>query len=161
MPLSKWLLPALLLIPAATPAQDLAQDTGNTQLYAEGLKANRRLSVGTELALKENQKEVFWPLYDEYYEKRMTIHNTMLNHVNHYADQYHALSDQQAVKLVDEHLVIEAELVTLHREYLDKLQTVLTPRQLMRFYQIDFRITAQTLADIAAIIPLAKLDAHE
>lgn len=158
MCLSKWLLPFyLLLIPAAMAAQDV--DTAT--LSEEGLAAERRLTVETELALNEDQENAFWPLYDEYYDKRTALYNKLLTHVNHYANEHHSLSDEQALNLIDEHLALEAQLIVLHQEYRDKLQSVLTPKQLMRFYQIDFKITAKTLAEIADMIPLAKLGVDE
>jgi len=158
MHLLKWLLPlCLLLIPTAT----LPHERDTATLSAEGLAAKRRLTVQTELALTENQNDAFWPLYDEYYDKRTALYNRLLTHVNRYASEHPSLSDAQALNLIDEHLALEAELIALHQEYRDKLNPVLTPKQLMRFYQIDFKITANTLADIAAIIPLAKLDAPE
>lgn len=146
------LVSILLLVPGFL----FAQTDDVARLSAEGVMAQQRLTVKSNMQLTKEEEKAFWPVYDTYAKSRGEIYNRLLALVNTYAEQYANLSDSQAKDLVQEYVAIEAEMVTLHSEYLHEFSQVLPDTKVLRFYQIDFKAMAETLSDIASIVPLAK-----
>lgn len=150
--IGRSLIPVLLLMPGFV----IAQGDATARMSAEAAMAKQRVTVAANMQLTKEQDKPFWPVYDEYAKSRNEIYHRLLNLVNTYATQYTALSDAQARDLLQEYLGIEAELLALHREYLDRFEKVLPSTKVLRFYQIDFRGMTETLSDIASVVPLAK-----
>jgi len=150
--LGRLLAPLLLLMPAVL----FAQSDDVARMSAEAVMAKQRLVVTTNMKLSKEEETAFWPVYDDYAKARGEIYNRLLTLVNTYATQYAELSDSQADDLLREYIAIEAEIVTLHTEYLQRFGNVLPATKVLRFYQIDFKAMSDTASDVASIIPLAK-----
>lgn len=142
----------LLLVPGML----LAQTDNVARMSAEAVMAHQRNVVATNMQLSREEEKTFWPVYDDYAKARGAIYDRLLKLVNTYAEQYATLSDSQAEDLLQEYVAIEAEVVTLHTEYLHRFSEVLPKTKVLRFYQINFKAMSDALSDIASIVPLAK-----
>lgn len=138
------------------PAVAYAQADSATRMSIEAVKANQKLMVAMNMDLTDEEKKTFWPVYDEYQEKRNTIYNDLLDLVNTFASQYQALSDDQAAKILNDYLAVEGARVALVEDYTEKFIAVLPAKKVMRFFQIDFKQNLTTLSDIAAIVPVVR-----
>jgi DNA-directed RNA polymerase subunit F len=148
-----WILVSILLLASGFL---FAQTDDVARMSAEAVMAKQRHTVSSNMQLSKEEGKAFWPVYDAYAKSRGEIYNRLLTLVNTYAEQYANLSDSQAKDLVQEYVAIEAEVVTLHSEYLNQFAQVLPETKVLRFYQIDFKAMAETVSDIASIVPLAK-----
>lgn len=148
----RLLAPLLLLMPAVL----FAQSDDVARMSAEAVMAKQRLVVTTNMKLSKEEETAFWPVYDDYAKTRGEIYNRLLTLVNTYATQYAELSDSQSDDLLQEYIAIEAEIVTLHSDYLHRFGNVLPATKVLRFYQIDFKAMSDTASDVASIVPLAK-----
>jgi hypothetical protein len=133
-----------------------AQADSASRMSLEAVKANQKLMVAMNMDLTDEEKKTFWPVYDEYQEKRDIIYKDLLDVVNTFANQYQALSDEQAAKILNDYLAVEGARVALVEDYTEKFTAVLPAKKVMRFFQIDFKQNLTTLSDIAAIVPVVR-----
>jgi hypothetical protein len=75
-----------------------------------------------------------------------------------YADAYDkkALTDEQAIRLMDEVLDIDEDEVTMRKSYAEKLSEVLPGKKVARYLQIETKIRSAIRYDLAENIPLVQ-----
>ena len=76
--------------------------------------------------------------------------------IKDYADAYEKMTNDTAKKLLDELMSIEALGPKLRQTYLPKFRKVLPEIKVVRYYQIENKINAALMYELAANIPLMK-----
>lgn len=119
-------------------------------------KANKRLLVSTYLQLDADTEARFTPVYDHYQRDLAVIDARALELVRKYGDALagEQLSDDQAAKLVQESLAIDAGEIALRQKYLPILQRALPGRTAMRYLQLEGKLRAIARYEVAATVPL-------
>lgn len=148
-------LSAGLMLPLLAAAQSKASDTDLKVLIAK-LKADKKVVVALNMNLTEAEEKVFWPVYDEYQNDLQPINERLIKAIGAYAQAYNSntLTDDQARKLTNEALAIEAEEVKLRMTYFAKLCNVVSAKTAARYIQIESKIRAAIRYDMADTIPL-------
>jgi hypothetical protein len=141
-------------------ALGLAQDkpADNMQILREKIKADKKLLVATNMELTESEAKNFWPIYDEYQKELQKINNRLGALLNSYAADYRkkSLTDQGAMKLVDEAVAIDEAEAKLKSSIVPKLNKALPARKVARYLQIENKIRAVIKYDLAATVPLVQ-----
>jgi len=78
--------------------------------------------------------------------------------IKDYADTYETMTNNTAKKLLDEYMTIEALGPKLRQAYLPKFRKALSEVKVVRYYQIENKIQAALFYELAAKIPLVKVD---
>jgi hypothetical protein len=120
----------------------------------EKLRADKKLLVGTNMQLSESEAEGFWPVYEQYQNELFLLRARTLRLVTDYAEEYGRMTDATAGKLLDEYLTIERLGLKLREAYLPKFREVLPDVKVVRYYQIENKIHAALMYELAADIPL-------
>jgi hypothetical protein len=68
------------------------------------------------------------------------------------------MTNERAKKLMDEYMTIESLGSKLRKSYLPKFRNVLPEVKVVRYYQIENKIQAALMYELASQIPLVKLD---
>jgi hypothetical protein len=138
--------------PAATPAPD------TMQILREKLKADKKLVVAANMELNDKEAPAFWPIYDEYQKELAKINKRTGDLIKRYAREYNAdsLKNDEARKLIKDVLEIEAAELAAKRAMVDKLSKVLTGKKTARYFQIEQKIRAALMYELADAVPLAK-----
>jgi predicted outer membrane protein len=138
--------------PAATPAPD------TMQILREKLKADKKLVVAANMELKDKEAPAFWPIYDEYQKELAKINKRTGDLIKRYAREYNAdsLKNDEARKLIKDVLEIEAAELAAKRAMVDKLSKVLSGKKTARYFQIEQKIRAALMYELADAVPLAK-----
>ena len=120
------------------------------------VRSNRQKVVagGMDLTTEENQK--FWPLYSEYRDAATKQGDRLTRIIMEYGKNYDALSDAQAVKLMNDYATLDQDRLNLRSAYVKKFAAILPPKKLMRYFQMEQKLDAIMNYDIAATIPLPK-----
>jgi hypothetical protein len=141
--------------PPSTTAQSPARST-DMQILLDKLKADKKLVVASNMELTEPQKMTFWPIYDAYQKDLQGINDRLVKAIKAYADGYNnkSITDDQAKKLTDEILAIEADEAKLRSTYATKLNAALPGKVVARYMQIESKIRAALRYDMASNIPL-------
>jgi Spy/CpxP family protein refolding chaperone len=143
---------ALGIVPA------LAQDkpANNMQILREKVSADKKLLVATNLELTESEAKAFWPVYETYQEELFLLRTRTLKLIEDYAAAYESMNNDKARKLLDAFMTIDALGPKLRQAYLPKFRKVLPEVKVVRYYQIENKINAALMYELAAKIPLIK-----
>jgi hypothetical protein len=143
---------ALGMVPAL--AQDKPAD--NMQILREKIGADKKLLVATNMELTESEAKAFWPVYEKYQQELFLLRSRTLKLIDDYAAAYGKMNNEIARKLLDEFMTIDALGPKLRQAYLPKFRKVLPEVKVVRYYQIENKINAALMYELAAKIPLIK-----
>ena len=126
-------------------------------IMRQDLKTNK-VSILTELMdLGPDQAAKFWPVYNEYDRELTKLADERLAFIRLYADNYSALSNEMATKIVMGLMDVEARRVELRKQYFQRFSTVLTPQEAARWLQIEAQIERVVDLQILANLPIVEV----
>ena len=149
---------ALFTVATLLALPTIAQTTEDMQIFAQKIKADKKLVVSINMQLTEDEAKGFWPVYEAYQKDLQGINKRLLGVIKNYADAYNKgpVSDQSAKELINEAIAIEDAEVKLKRSYVSKLEKVIPGMKVARYIQIENKIRAVGKYELAAQIPLVE-----
>jgi hypothetical protein len=140
------------------PFWALAQDkpADNMQLVLEKIRADKKVFIGVNMQLSESEAENFWPIYNEYQNELFLLRARTVKLINDYAKVYNNMTDYDAKNLLDAYITIETLRPQLIKAYLPKFRKVLPEIKAFRYYQLENKINAALMYELARKIPLIK-----
>jgi len=150
-----WILVLASVLTLPVIAQTKPTDM---QVFAQKVKADKRLVVAGGMHLTDAEAKAFWPIYDAYQKELESINKRAMNTITTYAELYKkgSVPNETARKLIDESLAVEEAEVRLKRSYVAKLDKVLPGVKVARFIQIENKVRAAALFALAEAIPLVE-----
>ncbi len=142
---------ALTLVLAATTF--VASEEKSIELTMAQIQANRKAIISEIVQPKPDQEEAFWKTYWEYRGHVAQVNDKGIALIDRYQENYGAVEDAMATEMIEEILANYARRAELKRTYVKKIQKILTPTQVVRWYQIEKKLDAMALAEVAASIP--------
>jgi len=143
------------IVPAPVQAADQAVKDELLETRA-AIAANRTEIVLKTLQLNEEETEAFSSVYTSYWEELNEINGRLSDLILDYSDNYRKLTDEKALSMLDEMLDIQKKRIDLRRKYVKKFKKVLTPKRLVMFYQLENKMDAVVMVQVAAEVPLVK-----
>lgn len=147
---------AMMTCAVAATAQD--KPANNMQILVEKVRADKKLIVADNMQLTEAEAKAFWPVYGRYQDELFLVRSRSARLIGDYRNAYKEMTNDTARKLLDEYMTIEALTLKLRKAYLSKFREVLPETKVMRYYQIENKIEAALMYEIATSIPLTKMD---
>ena len=149
---------AILGMVMAMVAPGISQEkpADNMQIVLEKIRADKKLLVAENMQLNEAESKAFWPVYDQYQDELFLLRTRTAKLIKDYAEAYDKMTNDTAKKLLDELVSIEALGPKLRQAYLPKFRKVLPETKVVRYYQIENKINAALMYELAANIPLMK-----
>ncbi|MFC1580617.1 hypothetical protein ACFL4N_06835 [Thermodesulfobacteriota bacterium] len=144
----------LMVWPGLLSAQDKPAD--NMKFVVEKIRADKKLFIAENMQLTEAEAKAFWPLYDQYQDELFLLRARTMKLINDYAAVYEKMANGTAGKLLDEFMNIEALGLKLRQIYLSRFRKVLPDVKVVRYYQIENKVNAALMYELAANIPLIK-----
>jgi hypothetical protein len=142
----------VMVVPAF--AQDKPAD--NMQIVLEKIRADKKLLVAENMQLTEAEGKDFWPVYDRYQDELFLLRVRTAKLITDYANAQEKMTNDTARNLLDEVLAIESLGVMLRQVFLSEFRRVLPEVKVARYYQIENKIQAALMYELARNIPLAK-----
>jgi len=126
------------------------------ELIRSALHVERKAIVANNMALSEAEQQAFWPAYHEYRVATNRVKDRLLKLIFEYADLHNtdSITDRKALKLLDDFLSLQHEMVRVKRSYLKQFKKALPAKKVARFYQIDHRLDTIDLLKLSQNIPL-------
>ena len=158
----RLLLAAVVILALSAGALSAAQPpTGqsaeaNLDVLVHAIQSNRKALVAVNLKLTDDEAAKFWPIYDRYQKEINAIGDRLVGVIQDYTTNFSDLSNEKAMKLVDDYLAVEADRVKVKRAYVDEFAKALPGRKVTRFYQIENKMDAVIRYDLAATIPVVE-----
>jgi hypothetical protein len=142
----------------AMPAATQEKPSDNMQIVIEKIHADKKLLVAENMQLTEAEAKAFWPVYKQYQDELFLLRTRTVKLIKDYSDAYETMTNNTAKKLLDEYMTIEALGPKLRQAYLPKFRKVLPEVKVARYFQIENKIQAALIYELAAKIPLMKAD---
>lgn len=119
-------------------------------------EAARQATVAANLDLSRETGDAFWPVYRSYRGEVAAINDSLKSVVVQYAEEYATLTDEQAYSLAAQALKIQIQRDKLKQKYLKRFAKVLPKLTAARVLQIENKLDALALAELALDIPLIQ-----
>jgi hypothetical protein len=146
---------ALLVVSSSAIAQD--DLTQWTQMLKEDLRATKKEFVTKGMiTFTDEEAKRFWPIYDAYNAELGNFVDARVALIKAYSDEYDNMTDEKATELLTRRLSIEKQRVALDEKYRPKFATALSPRRLVRFYQIEHQLDVLIELQASAAVPKMK-----
>jgi hypothetical protein len=151
--MTKLLIVLALLFAMPAYADDLDE---YIRLLKTDLKTEARdiISKGMQTFTDEEAKR-FWPIYDSYMAERGKFLDARVAVLLDYADNYDKMTDEKAQQLLDRRFEQLKLRNKLDEKYRPQFATALSPRRLVRFYQIQHELEA--LMELRAVSQIPKM----
>jgi Spy/CpxP family protein refolding chaperone len=142
----------LLALAATAPAQAQARLGGRGRLAQPGSRLNQldnaRIAFITgRLTLSQDQAQRFWPVYNEFTAKRRELNRSVRQ--ARLALGNTGLSDAQLRDDFNQEFTLRQQLLALDKDYFERLQKVLSLRQVAQLYQAERDFTKEVLQRVA------------
>jgi hypothetical protein len=148
----------LMLLVMVWPFLALAQErpADNMQFVVDKIRADKKLFIAQNMQLTEAESGAFWSVYERYQDELFLLRARTMKLINDYAKAYENMTDNTAKKLLDEVITIDTLGLKLRQTYLPKFRKILPDVKVVRYYQMENKINAALMYEIAANIPLIK-----
>jgi hypothetical protein len=152
---------ALILGLSATSGSAAAAAGGdsekaNVDVLLNAIRANRKALVAVNLKMTDGEAAKFWPVYDSYQKEMNALGDRLVALLGDYGKNFHDMTDDKAMKILDDYLNIEAERVKVRRAYVEQFAKALPGRKVGRFYQIENKMDAVIRYEMAKTIPVVE-----
>ena len=148
----KSILLTILLL--AVPFFAMADDS--LALQKKIMFDQKRLVVMHNMNLTESEAKAFWPVYEKYQEDLFQINQRGAKLILAYASAYQTMSDNQAVKLINEYYDIQDDRLAVMKKLVAAVDEVLPGTKTFRYMQIESKLLAIGRYELAKGIPLAR-----
>lgn len=160
--LSQYVLVLSLVFSFAATAQENMSDADAEATMAgvrETVQAARKQIIEEEMFLTDEEAVTFWPIYDEYRREINAVGDRYARLILDFAKLYNEgrVTGEDANRMVDESLEIEAEFQKIEAKYVHRLRDVLPSLKAARFYQLENKMNAEAEAQLALTVPLIDL----
>ena len=148
---------ATALIALASPV--IAQDQSvvdDQQLLLSQIQADRSAIVLKSMKLDDTQMRAFTPVFDAYQADRKKLADRAVELVNSYAANYDSMTDDAAKDILKSWFKLQDDETRLVKDYAKKMGKVLPPAKVLRFVQIENKLTTILRLPTVRGIPLAQ-----
>ena len=152
-------LALLLALPAAAaePATAEGQKVQDTiAKFNVDLQALETEAVSKAISLSADEATAFWPVFKRYQADQRQINDAQIAAVAQYADNYLALTDEQAVAYVDALLARDQKIHDLRSKYLADFTKVIGQKRAARVIHLCRKLGFASQASLAEAIPLIR-----
>jgi len=112
--------------PSTLPNKQQADD----KLSHEKIKTLKIAFLTNKLELTASEAQVFWPIYNEYQDKKLTVNQKRMDIGKALKRNYDQFSDAELNKLLDEYIALKQQETNLEVEYLQKFRQALPVRKI-------------------------------
>ncbi len=126
------------------------------EVSREVLKTEKKALIAEVMQLTKLESETFWPLYNEYQQKRYNVNTKLIKLIIDYAENYEKMPPEKATQIINSSISIDMELLKLEKTYAKKFMKILPPKKALRYLQAENKIEALIDAELAMEIPLLE-----
>ena len=141
---------------AVAPLPVAAAEADPLKALTEKYQRDRKRLIEENLGLTAVEAKRFWPVYAEYEQELFRLTERRRALIAEFGENYDAMSDVMARKILMDRIEIEEERHRLRRRFLPRFEKVLPIKKLARYYQIESTIRAAVEAGIADELPLIQ-----
>ena len=109
-----------------------------TTITEDQLKAQKIAFFTEKLNLTPQEAEKFWPVYNEYWDRKNQIIKEKRAAMNYSEENINKLTDGEVTKYVDLYINFQKHETDLLIEFNDRFKSVLPHSKVLKLYQTDY-----------------------
>ena len=122
-------------------------------LVRANMQADRTTLITTGMNFNEKDGAAFWPIYREYDHERSKLDDRRSAVLKEYTQKYPNVTDAEAKTMAETMLDCDSRLAELKKRYFKKLNRVLPPLTVSKFFQLEHRADLMMDMQIEASLP--------
>lgn len=146
-----------VIVAMVVPALSQDKPADNMEIVHEKIRADKKLFIAENMQLTETEAKAFWPVYERYQDEQFLLRARTEKLIRDYAEAYERMTDDTARRLLDESLTIQSLDLKVRQAYLEEFRKVLPDVKVVRYYQMESKIQAVLIYELAANIPLIEM----
>ena len=118
--------------------------------------SEKRTLLEANLSFTEQEKQAFWPLYDDYMKESVKLLERRTLLTRKFVKDQETITDKKARALIDEYFETVDEGVKVKKSMLARLRRKLPEIKVLKFFQFEIKVEAGYFAFLAENIPMMK-----
>jgi hypothetical protein len=114
----------------------------------EKLNAYKIAFFTKKMDLSSNEAEKFWPLYNEFQDKKFRIQQEKVFLNRNFNQNGATMTDKELTEAGDKYIAIEVQEASLSQEYHSRFKEILPPAKIIRLYQAENQYKLQLLNEL-------------
>jgi hypothetical protein len=131
-----------------------AQD--ELQASSELIKNKRKIFIEEIMELTPQEKEKFWPVYDEFESELSKIRRNRIELELKFIQNHENLSDAEAMAMLKQRWGLDSDELKFKQAYADKFMQVFPGRKVVRFYQAEHKFDTAAIAGLYGNLPMIR-----
>ena len=112
-----------------------------TEEQIERFNRERETYFTEELELTDAEAEKFWPLYNDFHNRKTRIHEDEMNTHRYTQKNIENLSEKEIIETLEKIRGLETERFELEQEfYHKKFPEVLPPKKVLKLYRVEWEL---------------------
>ena len=125
--------------PAVAQTPQVESDA-DIKLFRKDVRSLKKQIIAANMDLTDTQAQQFWPIYDRYASELTAIIDTKYALLQEYAQNYGALTSDQAESYIKGRAAVEESIMKLRLKYFPVFRDVLSGKATALFFQMDWRL---------------------
>ena len=92
-----------------------AQQNDYVELVRSTIKTEKKALIAEVMQLSDAESPLFWPVYNEYQEKRYVINTSMFNLINDFAENFENMTPEKATEIANTSFKHDMEISKLEK----------------------------------------------
>jgi hypothetical protein len=157
---SAALTAVLVLLVAGANAQDVVLDNPQMQAARDMVQATQEAFIRNDLGLTADEEAAFWPLFERYRAGTLPLRDRYVVQLADFLKHYDAgtLTAERAEGMLRDYFEIRIGLMQMRERYIDEFAAILPMLKVVRFYQLENKLTADVEAELSLIVPLIRAE---
>lgn len=150
-------LPALLLLLfVSNPASAQTAMDEQIALARQSVHTDRQVLIMGNVHFNADESAAFWPTWKQYRAAVSANGDRALNLVKDFAENYEKITDLKANELLVDSFSIKMQNLVIKQNFAKEIDKFLPTKKVMRIIQIENKLDAAIVMNLAAEIPLVN-----
>ena len=111
----------------------------------EKIKSLKVAFITEKLDLSSTEAETFWPIYNDYQEKRETLRKKERTEVRSKVKEVNQLSENEAVALLEKHINLKNEKEALHKAFIKSVNKEISAKKTLLLLRAEEEFKRQLI----------------
>jgi len=140
----------IIILLLATVALSFAFNScsNNTKKSQEELKSQKIAFLTQKLELTPAEAEKFWPVYNEYWERKYKIIGDKRTAMKYCTENMRSMKEEEIAKYANMYIDFQKQESELLAEFNGKFREILPPSKVFKLYQADYEFKTYLLKQI-------------
>lgn len=142
-----------LVITAFYAVDGIAQTTEEINIIQSLYGMQKRELLMSVMKLSPSDSVSFWPLYDQYEDKRKDLGKKRIEMIKNFVSKYPAISSEEIDDTIEDVADLQEDMSSLMMDYFKKIRKATSSMVAAKFYQTEMYLHTAIQADLQNKLP--------